>query len=139
MVLLRLREAFDNLIKVGEQDNSYIRKGLDMGQMPLIASKDIAHSPGDFNAQIREEGLAVSRQIVEMLANIGVSTAEEFVSVVYAFPLLIAGELGWKISDVWRACGLLTKILPQHMTASITPPEEDSRRHFGARPPSRKV
>jgi len=110
-----------------------------MGQMPLIASEDIAHSQGDFHAEVREGGLAVSRQIVEMLANIGVSTAEEFVGVVYAFPLLIAGELGWKIPDVWRARGLLTKILPPSMTASITPPEEDSRRHFGARPPSRNV
>ncbi|MDZ4286132.1 MAG: hypothetical protein U1A23_04330, partial [Candidatus Sungbacteria bacterium] len=88
---------------------------------------------------VKENGLVVPRQIFEMLARIGVSTAEEFIGAVYAFPLLIAGELGWKMPDVWRARDLLAALLPEHMTARLTAPEERPRQYFGARAPYHEV
>lgn len=110
-----------------------------MSQMPIIGFVQMVPNVGDFNVEVRKEGLVVSQQIADMLAKMEIQNAEEFVSMVHGFPISIAVGLGWKLSDVFRARELLIKELTGHISGSFLDPRNDSRPYFGARPPSHRT
>ena len=90
---------------------------------------------GNFNVEVRKEGLVVPQQIADILTKVGIQTAEEFVGMVYAFLMSIAVELNWKLSDVFRARELLIKDLTGHISESSHDPKKYPRPHLGARHP----
>src|SRR5687768_17213145 len=92
--------------------------------------------PGDFGAAVQDDTLTVPTTVASSLAAMSITTAEDLLSYVQAFPNAVACQLGWSVVDLHTAAERLTTTLEGHVDEGLLHQEPELRRGFGARDPS---
>ena len=107
--------------------------------MQIISDLKAELHPGDFSARVDSEQLALPRELVEVLAEANVRTAEDFLSLVQAFAGFLASRIGWTTAQIEDGRKLLLANLEGHVHPELLHPGLPQRRRFGVQPARRPL
>jgi hypothetical protein len=105
--------------------------------MALVIESSPQSTPprrGDFGAFVEGGRLLVPRKLRQLLEEGQITTAEDFVAFLQVFSSSIADNLGWEISEVDAARGILLDLLKSHVRRELLFPGAVRSRHPGVTP-----
>ena len=105
----------------------------------LVVSEGISVTRGNFGVVIVDDGLAIPEELLKIMTELSVRTAEEFVEYTRVYYRVIATKLGWSIVDAILAHSAM---VDQLKAGGVFPdsflfPKEPPRFIHGSNPPDR--